>query len=99
MKQNCLSNTPFLPLLLVKVNASQSYTQYFIQEIHEIKTAEVCFIKKSQSQDFLRRTLIFSLMMHFSGKGFENQTFALLTLDCQSQINILISGLPSKLNY
>ena len=45
MKQNCLSNTPFLPLLLVKVNASQSYTQYFIQEIHEIKTAQTAQTK------------------------------------------------------
>ena len=41
MKQNCLSKTPFLPLLLVKVNASQSYAKYFIQEIHEIKTAQM----------------------------------------------------------
>ena len=36
---NPLSEKIFLPLLLVKVNASQSYAKYFIQEIHEIKIA------------------------------------------------------------
>ena len=36
---NCLSKKIFLPLLLVKVDAFQSYTKYFIQEIHEIKIA------------------------------------------------------------
>ena len=35
----CLSKTLFLTLLLVKVNASQSCTKYFIQEIRKIKIA------------------------------------------------------------
>ena len=45
MKQNCLSKTPFLPISIVKKNASQRYTKYFIQEIHEIKTAQTAQTK------------------------------------------------------
>ena len=45
MKQNCLSKTPFLPISLVKKNATQRYTKYFIQEIHEIKTAQTAQTK------------------------------------------------------
>ena len=42
---NCLSKRIYLPLLLVKVDAFQSYTKYFIQEIHEIKTAQTAQTK------------------------------------------------------
>ena len=38
--------TNFLPILFVKVNASLSYTKYFLQEIYEIKTAQTAQTKE-----------------------------------------------------